>query len=154
MGFGISPCLKFGYKSTTNRNTEKKTFRLKSGLTNLNMELYKYGYITSPLCPCGLDEETIQHVLLDCPQYIEARESTVTSIEKGYRNTNTEPHLRCLNIDTLIGSNPGIPPKMKSLVNHAQLTSSKPYPAPSKNSVSQSQCTYLHKCIYAVNMFF
>ncbi len=43
-----------------------------------------YNWTSDPLCPCGLNDETIQHVLLDCAQYIEARDSMVTSIEKGY----------------------------------------------------------------------
>ena len=63
-----------GYHSITNRNTEKRLFRLKRGFTHLDSELFKYGYMDTPTCPCGLEEETIPHVLLHCPQYMEARD--------------------------------------------------------------------------------
>ena len=57
-----------GYHSITNHNTEKRLFWLKSGYTHLNSELFKYGYVDTPTCLCGLEEETVPHLLLNCPQ--------------------------------------------------------------------------------------
>ncbi len=119
-----------GYKSITDRSTEKRLFRLKSGFTHLNSELYKYGYSDSPLCSCGLEEETIPHLLLNCPHYLQARDSMVATIETGYVRTNTEPHQRCIDTKVLLGTRDGIKPKMKSIIDQALVDFVKSIPRP------------------------
>ncbi len=119
-----------GYQSITNRNTEKRLFRLKSGYTHLNSELFKYGYVDSPTCPCGLEEETVPHLLLSCPHYTEARDAMVTKIETGYIKTNTEPHLRSITTNTLLGANHAIKPQMKSVIDCALIDFVKSIPRP------------------------
>ncbi len=54
----------------------------------------------------------------------------ITKIEKGYISTNTEPHLRTITTNTLLGTNDGIRPKMKSIINHALVDFVKAIPRP------------------------
>ena len=44
-----------------------------TGHTDLNYFLHKLGLVDSPLCPCGMAEETIEYVFCDCTMYIEPR---------------------------------------------------------------------------------
>ncbi len=107
------------YKSTCSRNTERRMLRLKSGFTHLNTELFKYNYTDSPDCPCGLHPETIDHVMLHCPQYVEARDRMISCIEKGYISTNCPPHLRTLDLVTLLGDNAQLPSPTKGVIMDA-----------------------------------
>ena len=105
-------------------------FRLKSGFTHLNSELYKYGYTESTLCSCGLEEETIPHLLLNCPHYLQARDIMVAKIETGYVRTNTEPHQRCIDTKALLGTRDGRQPKMKSIIIQALVDFVRSIPRP------------------------
>ena len=107
------------YCSSMDRNTEKRLFRLRSGFTHLNYDLHKYGFVDSPSCSCGMEEETISHILMNCPQYVEARDQMITKIERGYMATNTEPQFRHINTKTLLGTKHGIPSRMKSVIDLA-----------------------------------
>ena len=68
-----------------------------------------YPLLVTPLCSCGMEEETISNILLNCPQYVEARDHMINKIERGYMATNTQPQLCCINTKTLLGTNHGIP---------------------------------------------
>ena len=48
-------------------------FRLRTGHNRLNKHMYKLRLSASPLCPCGLYEQTAEHVLQDCPLYSQLR---------------------------------------------------------------------------------
>ncbi len=121
-----------GYHSITNHIIEKRLFWLKSGYTHLNSELFKYGNVDTPTCPCGLEEETVPHLLLNCPLTTgtEARDAMVTKIETGYIKRTTEPHLRSITTNTLLGANYAIKPQMKSVIDYALIDFVKSIPHP------------------------
>ncbi len=107
------------YRSNCSRHIEKKLLRLKSGFPLLNTQLHKYKFADSPLCPCGRSDETIEHFLMNCPHYMEARDSMIANIENGFKKTNTQPHLRCINTNVLLGANPYLSTAMCSVINEA-----------------------------------
>ncbi len=43
------------------------------GLSHLKSHLFTYNLISSPLCGCGLEAETIDHYILRCPAFGMAR---------------------------------------------------------------------------------
>jgi hypothetical protein len=49
------------------------TARVLSGHCGLNKCLYNYRILNSPLCLCGLSEESLSHVLFDCVLYLSHR---------------------------------------------------------------------------------
>ncbi len=99
--------------------TQGVTLRLKSGFPLLNTELYKYKFVDIPLCPCGQAEESIHHLLIDCPHYTEARDRMVSKIECGYHNTQTAPYFYCINTKVLLGACTNLNSKMGSIVTEA-----------------------------------
>ena len=44
-----------------------------TGHCDLNYFLHKLELVDSPLCPCGMGEETVEHVIGECIMYIESR---------------------------------------------------------------------------------
>jgi ribonuclease HI len=51
--------------------------RLRSGHNRLNSHMYrKYKLVQSPLCPCGEEEQTTEHVLQRCMRYNQQRTET------------------------------------------------------------------------------
>ena len=44
-----------------------------TGHCDLNYFLHKIGLMESPMCPCMMREETIEHVIGECLMYIECR---------------------------------------------------------------------------------
>ena len=48
--------------------------RLRTGHCHLNEYLYRFGIIESPQCECGAERETVDHYLLNCELYDEARD--------------------------------------------------------------------------------
>ncbi len=85
----------------------------------LNTQLHKYKFADSPLCPCGRSDETIEHFLMNCPPYMEACDSMIAKIENGFNKTSTQPHLRCINTNVLLGSNPHLSTAMCSIIKEA-----------------------------------
>ena len=50
-------------------------FRLRTGHNRLNHHMSrKFRLAPSPLCPCGLAEQTAEHILQDCPRLRELRD--------------------------------------------------------------------------------
>ena len=49
--------------------------------TMLNDDSYKTGTSSSPICDCGLERETVDHFLLRCSKYTEARKVMCDTIE-------------------------------------------------------------------------
>ena len=47
--------------------------RLRTGNCNLNENLYARNLVDSPECSCGHQTESVNHYLLDCPNYLRAR---------------------------------------------------------------------------------
>lgn len=43
--------------------------RLRTGHGNCNQMLFKWGFIDDPSCSCGEPQQTMSHILLDCPLY-------------------------------------------------------------------------------------
>ncbi len=107
------------YTSTCCKLTEQRRLRLKSGFTHLNIELFKYKYTDSPNCPCNLSPETIEHVMLECPHYTEARDKMIRTIEMGYISSNCQPHLRTLDLRTLLGDTSHLPTPTRDIIMDA-----------------------------------
>ena len=54
---------------SSNRFENSVLFRLRSGHCRLNNHLYKIGVNDSPDCPLCRVRETVEHLLISCPQY-------------------------------------------------------------------------------------
>lgn len=50
-----------------NKQTTSVICRLRIGHTCTPSRLHRWGIVQSPLCPCGLEEGTADHILLNCP---------------------------------------------------------------------------------------
>jgi ribonuclease HI len=50
-------------------------FRLRTGHNRLNKHMYKLRLSDTPMCTCGLSEQTSEHVLQDCPLYTHLRKT-------------------------------------------------------------------------------
>jgi hypothetical protein len=49
-------------------------FRLRTGVLHARRQLYRYGFVTSPECTlCNEPEQTVQHLLWDCPVIIQIK---------------------------------------------------------------------------------
>ena len=70
------PQMKDSYHQLT-RKQQVIVFRLRTGHNRLNHHLSrKLRLVPSPLCPCGLEEQTTEHVLQSCPDLRELRDET------------------------------------------------------------------------------
>ena len=68
---------------------------------------------------CGKVVESVEHVLLHCVQHIAARDKLILTIESGYSQTSTMPHLRTLTLPRLLGPNTDLPRDMRICINKA-----------------------------------
>jgi len=109
------------YKSRTDRETEKKMFRLRADVTKLRSQLWrmKIPGVVSPLCECEDDTETVSHVLCDCSKYTSLRDNMIDTIELGFVQTCTPIHLRAITGDILLGHNPELPKEMAHIIETA-----------------------------------
>ena len=55
------------------KNKLRVMMQVLTGHCDLNYFLHKMELVDSPLCPCGLSEETIEHVIGECIMYINSR---------------------------------------------------------------------------------
>ena len=78
------------------RKEEVDTFRLISGHCKLNGFLYKIWKAPSPRCSCGFNEETVEHFLLFCNMFNEAREKWQIrgSLSEALQNNNLTDFIR------------------------------------------------------------
>jgi len=90
------------------RKVDKMTNRLRSGATSLKSNLWKMKLpgIVGPECSCGFADQTIEHVLLDCLQHVEARSVLIREIEEEFVTADIPPHNRSINISLLLAGNP------------------------------------------------
>ena len=63
------------YNSLT-RQQQVAILRLRTGHCRLNAHMYKLKLATSPLCPCGTEKQTPEHVLQTCPIFSNLRQKT------------------------------------------------------------------------------
>ena len=66
------------------RRQQVAIFRLRTGHCRLNRHMNRMNLSPSPLCPCGLEDQTPQHILQTCPMYQELRQRvwpSVTSLQ-------------------------------------------------------------------------
>ena len=49
--------------------------RLRNYCSSLNFDLFRCNLVPSPLCACGKDHETVDHYLLQCELFNEARQT-------------------------------------------------------------------------------
>ena len=54
--------------------------RLITGKVRLNKYLYSIKQVYSPICPCGEEEESIEHFLLECKLYSNARHEMINKL--------------------------------------------------------------------------
>ena len=103
------------------RTAEIRYFRLKLGHTRLkdHMNRIMPTEFPSPICDCGVDRETVEHFLLNCPLHLKQREIMIEKIERGYIETHTPHKYRKVNIHTLLGNNSSLSPDMRTKIKSA-----------------------------------
>ena len=77
------------YYQPGNRKDEVKLIRIRSGHASLKDQLHKLKLAETPECDCGLDRQTINHVLLHCPNLNTPREKLKNTIDYTYHQHNT-----------------------------------------------------------------
>ena len=55
------------------RKQQTTIFRLRTGHCRLNAHMHKINLSTSPACPCGTGIQNPQHILMECPTHLQAR---------------------------------------------------------------------------------
>ena len=55
------------------KNQLRVLMQVLTGHNDLNYFLHKLGLVESPMCLCGMREETVEHVVGECLMYIERR---------------------------------------------------------------------------------
>jgi hypothetical protein len=78
--------------------------------------MFKIGASDSPLCDCGMANETVDHKLLLCPLLNDSREKMTDTIELGYVRTYTNPSDCTIDIATLTGNNTHLSPEMDAII--------------------------------------
>jgi hypothetical protein len=53
-----------------------------TGHGNIKSYLYRFKIIDAPNCPCGNDNQTTEHILLECALLNESRESLIDAVVK------------------------------------------------------------------------
>jgi hypothetical protein len=56
-----------------------RVFGTKLGFHGLNEYLFKINCLSSPLCHCGMSNESVQHYFLHCPRFAAQRNLFLTS---------------------------------------------------------------------------
>ena len=117
------------YRSKHKRKTEVTVNRLILDHNKLKGNLHKIMPIAypSPLCACG-KEETVHHLLLECPLYETERMLMINQIEIGFIKHKTRHASRRINTETLLGLNPDLKSEMQNIISSSIddfLTSSK-----------------------------
>ena len=109
------------YKSKHQRKTEVTVNRMILDHNKLKANLHKImpKAYTSPLCTCGQQEETVNHVLLNCPLYEKDRMEMINTIEVGFIKNKTHQSNRRINTETLLGLNPRLKPEMQQTISKA-----------------------------------
>ena len=84
--FHLPPPSVKSFKSSMSRIAEIRYFRLKLGHTRLkdHMNRIMPTEFPSPICDCGVDRETVEHFLLNCPLHLKQREIMIEMIVRGY----------------------------------------------------------------------
>lgn len=71
--FKVDPLLRFQIPTPTSRCLETLIHRLRIGTAYTKHFLHKIGKVQSARCLCGHPDETIHHVILECPRHDDAR---------------------------------------------------------------------------------
>ena len=71
------------------------------------------------LCTCGQQEETVNHVLINCPMYEKEKMEMINTIEVGFIKHKTHQSNRRINTETLLGLNPRQKPEMQQTISNA-----------------------------------
>ena len=62
---------------TLDRAGQIRLIRLRTGHNRLNSHMHrKMNLVPSPLCPCGTEDQTTEHILQRCPAYQHLRQQT------------------------------------------------------------------------------
>ena len=70
--------------STQSRKRGAKVLRLISDHSRLKNHMYKLNLSDSPCCQCGRERQTPHHVLMECPDYLDSRQSMFDTIDQAY----------------------------------------------------------------------
>jgi hypothetical protein len=57
-----------------------------TGHRNIKSYLYRFTIIEAPNCPCGNDNQTTEHILLECALLNEDRERLIAAVAKNKKN--------------------------------------------------------------------
>src|SRR5213075_21847 len=74
------------YNHITSRKMAATLARLRTGRCGLRQYLHRFKRADSPYCDCGDGKETVEHYLLECPMYTEARNMLRRNVGAGKMN--------------------------------------------------------------------
>ena len=90
------------YKSTHNRKVESRLLRIVTTHTALNEHMHRIGLSESPMCNCGTDRQTVEHVIMKCPLLHDERRELIFGMDYIYAKHNTPIWERNVDFQTLL----------------------------------------------------
>ena len=118
----ISQTVSIGnYRSRYHRKTEVIVNRLILDHNKLKGNLHKImpKFYPSPLCACGTEEETANHILLNCSLHTVDRIKMIHQIEIGFIKTDTPLDYRKIDTTTILGLNAHLKPEIQNIISQA-----------------------------------
>ena len=107
--------------NTKYRKSDKLMNRIRSGhaMTSEYKHRIKLPGQDSPLCECGGGTGDVEHVLFHCRSHSNARLAMIESIELLYHRENVPPHLRKMDLSTLLGAKEHLPHSVCTKIDSA-----------------------------------
>ncbi len=93
------------YKSHTSIQAESQLIRLLSGHNCLKDHMYKIKLAQTPNCPCGLDIQNSEHIMLNCTKFTKQRLKLHLEIEHIYHQHSVPSHQRISSLQNILGPN-------------------------------------------------
>ena len=104
--------------STPTRELDRKLNRLRSHHTCLRGHFSKFGFPDhlDNICECLESIEDVSHFMLQCRLYEDHRLEMVQAIDQAFVSLDVPPHLRQINLKTLLGAQEDLPSDMRSII--------------------------------------
>ena len=90
------------YRSVMSIKAESRLLRLISGHNCLKEHMYRIKFAATPNCSCGLDVQSAEHVLINCPNHEKERLQLHLKIEHAYHIHNVPFHNRISSLKNLL----------------------------------------------------
>ena len=84
----ILPSVSIRVNLPDDRNTGISFVRSLIGMADVNEIMHRFKYSESPICQCGPDIETVDHVLFDCELYDIQRMIMINALKNLWMNSN------------------------------------------------------------------